>query len=79
MSIGPIQMVVIGFETNDRFKGEIMQELDALRGRGVIRVLDLLFVMKDEAGDIFAFDAYSGNGRTLYYYSSFQLDVHCCS
>jgi uncharacterized membrane protein len=56
MSIGPIQMVVIGFETNDRFKGEIMQELDALRGRGVIRVLDLLFVMKDEAGDIFAFE-----------------------
>ena len=56
MSIGPIQMIVIGFETNDRFKGEIMQELDALRGRGVIRVLDLLFVMKDEAGDIFAFE-----------------------
>jgi uncharacterized membrane protein len=56
MSIGPIQLVVIGFETNDRFRGDIMRELDTLRGRGVIRVLDLLFVMKDEAGDIFAFE-----------------------
>jgi uncharacterized membrane protein len=56
MSIGPIQLVVIGFESNERFKGDIMRELDALRGRGVIRVLDLLFVMKDEDGEIFAFE-----------------------
>lgn len=33
-----------------------MRELEALRGRGLMRVLDLLFVMKDEAGNITAFE-----------------------
>ncbi len=54
--LGPIQFVVIGFETNDKFKGDIMAELDTLRGRGVIRLLDLLFVMKDDAGNVFAME-----------------------
>ena len=56
MNVGPLQLVVIGFERTDRFKGEIMRELEALRTGGVIRVLDLLFVMKDEAGDVLAFE-----------------------
>lgn len=56
MNIGPVQLVVVGFERTDRFKGEILRELDELRTGGVIRVLDLLFVMKDEAGDVLAFE-----------------------
>ncbi|MDM8519907.1 hypothetical protein QUF64_07655 [Anaerolineales bacterium HSG6] len=52
MQIGPIQILVIGFESNDKFTGEIMRELELIRGRSVIRVLDLLFVMKDEVGNI---------------------------
>lgn len=52
--LGPVQFLVVGFETNEKFKGEILAELDTLRGRGVIRVLDLLFVMKTEAGDVVA-------------------------
>ena len=54
--LGPIQMLVVGFETNDKFKGDIKRELTALRTRGVIRVLDLLFVMKDESGDVYAME-----------------------
>ncbi len=54
MHIGPIQIVVIGFESNDKFSGEIMRELEDVRGGGVIRVLDLLFVMKDNDGSITA-------------------------
>jgi hypothetical protein len=38
--MGPLQIVVVGFETTDRFRGDIARELAALRGRGVIRVLD---------------------------------------
>lgn len=56
MQIGPIQLIVVGFETNEKFRGEILRELEALRGRGLMRVLDLLFVMKDEAGNITAFE-----------------------
>lgn len=52
MDIGPIQVVIIGFERTDRFKGEILRELDALRSNGMIRLLDLLFVMKETDGSI---------------------------
>jgi uncharacterized membrane protein len=54
MEIGPVQLLAVGFERTDRFKGEILAELENLKSRGLIRVLDLLFVMKDEAGDILA-------------------------
>jgi uncharacterized membrane protein len=54
--VGPIQMITIGFERIDRFRGEIMRELDRLSAKGEIRIIDLLFVMKDEAGEIRALE-----------------------
>lgn len=54
MEVGPVQLLAVGFARTDRFKGEILAELENLKSRGLIRVLDLLFVMKDEAGDILA-------------------------
>jgi hypothetical protein len=38
--VGPLQIVLVGFETTARFRGEIARELADLRGRGMIRVLD---------------------------------------
>jgi len=38
--VGPLQIVLVGFETTAGFRGEIARELAALRGRGMIRVLD---------------------------------------
>jgi hypothetical protein len=38
--MGPLQLVLVGFETTERFRGDIAREIAALRGRGVIRVLD---------------------------------------
>lgn len=48
---GPIQVFVIGF---DKFEatGRILTELRRVRKRGVIRVVDILFVQKDRHGDI---------------------------
>ena len=48
---GPIQVLVIGF---DRFQatGQIMAELRRVRKRGVIRLIDVLFVEKDDKGDL---------------------------
>jgi uncharacterized membrane protein len=54
--VGPIQMITIGFERIDRFRGEIMRELERLSAKGEIRIVDLLFVMKDEAGEIRALE-----------------------
>ena len=48
---GPIQVFVIGF---DKFEatGRIMAELRRVRKRGVIRLVDVLFVQKDQHGSI---------------------------
>ena len=48
---GPIQVFVIGFEKFNE-TGMILAELRRVRKRGVIRVVDLLFVQKDKRGNI---------------------------
>ena len=48
---GPVQMLTIGFE-GSRFKGEILPELERLKAAGVVRIIDLLVIRKDEAGAI---------------------------
>jgi len=49
---GPIQLLMIKFDTTDKFKGEILQEIDNLRGKGLIRLIDLLVVVKKPNGQI---------------------------
>jgi uncharacterized membrane protein len=48
---GPIQMFVIAFPGN-QFKGEIVPAINEAREKGLIRLIDYLFVMKDANGDI---------------------------
>jgi uncharacterized membrane protein len=50
-SVGPIQMLCVAFDGN-RFKGEILPELDRLKREEVIRVIDLLVVRKDADGHV---------------------------
>jgi len=50
MSVGPVSYTVIAFPGN-RFTGKIAPELEKLIANGVVRILDLVFVAKDEAGD----------------------------
>lgn len=51
MTIGPVQLIVIGFEQPD-FHGQIRAELDRLREHDAIRVIDLLVVRKDAEGNV---------------------------
>jgi hypothetical protein len=51
MALGPVQYLVIGFDGNN-FRGEIFDELTAVIDKGLIEVIDLLFVMKSEDGSI---------------------------
>jgi len=50
MTLGPLEYVLVGFEGN-RFTGQILPELRAARDRGIIRVIDLLFILKDQNGN----------------------------
>jgi uncharacterized membrane protein len=49
--LGPVQLLVIAFEDGD-FDGTILDQLRHLRDHDAIRLLDLLFVAKDEQGDV---------------------------
>ena len=51
MAIGPVQLLVIGFERPD-FHGEIIEELEKLRASDTVRVIDSLAVYKDAAGEM---------------------------
>ena len=46
MAIGPVQLVVLGFDHPD-FHGEIIAELERLRESDTIRVIDSIAVYKD--------------------------------
>ncbi len=50
--LGPIQLLIIGFERTDLFSGEILDELAALEERGTIRVLDVLYVERTAEDEI---------------------------
>jgi hypothetical protein len=51
MDIGPLEYVVIGLPS-DQFATTILPELHRIQQRGLIRVVDLLFVRKDTAGRV---------------------------
>ena len=56
MAVGPIQVIVFGFETTEKMRGEALRELANLRGRGLIRVVDLSAVKKDASGAVTRFE-----------------------
>jgi uncharacterized membrane protein len=51
MAIGPVQLIVLGFN-HPNFHGEVIAELERLRESGTVRVIDALAVYKDQAGEI---------------------------
>ena len=53
MTMGPLEYVVFEFDGN-HFTGEILPELQSLRDQGVVRVIDLVFIQKDNDGNMTA-------------------------
>ena len=51
MAIGPVQLVVLGFD-HPNFHGEIIEELERLREADAVRVIDSLVVYKDADGEL---------------------------
>jgi uncharacterized membrane protein len=56
VSIGPVQLIVLGFNKPD-FKGEVIEELGRLRDNDVVRVIDSLTVYKDADGNVASLEA----------------------
>ena len=51
MAIGPVQLIVLGFN-HPNFHGEIIEELEKLRQSDTVRVIDSLVVYKDAEGEL---------------------------
>jgi hypothetical protein len=53
MAVGPVEYMIVAFPGNE-FKGEILPELAKLMETNTVRLLDLLFITKDENGGVVA-------------------------
>jgi len=51
MSLGPVEYMVIEFPGN-QFKGEIIPALREVVDAGIVRIIDLVFVRKDDRGSV---------------------------
>ncbi|WP_214084014.1 DUF6325 family protein [Methanoculleus sp.] len=51
MSLGPVEYMVIEFPGN-QFKGEIIPALREVVDAGIVRIIDLVFVRKDDRGNV---------------------------
>jgi len=51
MAIGPVQLIVLGFN-HPNFHGEVIAELERLRATDTVRVIDSLVVYKDADGEL---------------------------
>ena len=51
MAVGPVQLLVLGFNQPD-FQGEVIEELERLRASDTVRVIDSLAVYKDADGEL---------------------------
>jgi uncharacterized membrane protein len=51
MAIGPVQLIVLGFNHPD-FHGEIIEELERLKASDTVRVIDSLAVYKTAEGEL---------------------------
>ena len=49
---GPLQVIAVSFGRGADFEGRVLAEVDRLQGRGLLRMLDMLFVSKNEDGTI---------------------------
>ena len=55
MALGPVDVYIIGFPGN-QFTGKIAPVVLDLVDKGTIRILDVLLVIKDEAGEVTALE-----------------------
>jgi hypothetical protein len=57
VELGPVDILVLGFPAGAPMTGDAVPLLMDLVERGIVRVLDVLFVTKDDDGEVAGFDA----------------------
>ena len=65
-TVGPVQILAVGFREGARFEGRIAEQIDLLEQSNTIRVLDFVFLHRDESTGALVrmdFDGQEGEGR----------------
>ncbi len=74
MTLGSLDYVVLAFPGN-RFKGEILPELNAIRASGIVRLVDLIFIQKDQQGQVTTTEVSDLQGEEAQRYRSLMGDI----
>ena len=74
MSVGPIELIAIKFPGN-KFSGEIVPALAELIEQNTIRVIDIIFVRKDEDGVVDVIEISELDDHTYATYEAVIADV----
>jgi hypothetical protein len=59
--MGPVDYLMVRFPGN-KFSGKIAPELATLEKKGIIRVIDLVFMLRDENGKLVIFESHNLGG-----------------
>ena len=70
--LGPVDIVVIGFPADAPMTGEAIPILLDLVDRGIIRVLDVMFVIKEQDGTYAGFEATDLDGKGVGDFVAFE-------
>ena len=71
--LGPIESLTIAFPGN-KFKGEILPELQALVDKRLIKIIDFVFVMKDSKGNFEAIEVENYDKKTAEFFCKLCVD-----
>jgi hypothetical protein len=73
MTYGPIDLIALEFPGN-RFKGEILPEIFDLVEKGIIRIIDLVVIMKDQ-GEVIVRELRELDAAHIAMFDPLQADV----
>lgn len=74
-TMGPVDYLVVKFPGN-KFSGKIVPELTDLEKKGIIRVIDLVLVVKDANGKLFVTEAKDLKGDVGRAYAALTSNLH---
>jgi hypothetical protein len=74
MTYGPIDFIALEFQGN-RFRGDILNELLDLVAKNVIRIIDLVVVLKDEDGEVEVLELQQLDPEVLALFDPLEVDV----
>jgi hypothetical protein len=60
---GPVEILAVGFRRGARFEGRIAEQIELLERANTIRILDFVFLHRDESTGAFVRMDYDGTGR----------------